>query len=203
MKEKLKKYFQRMPLVITYAAALNACFNVSAVELLIETISTDLELFDDGHTTKPKEWFNQSLKGLYNIYYMKYGNLTSQPTSGASSLRTSSESPMTNLFYKLKEKSNKLAKNDRSLTFEYERYVNTNFISHLEPTEFAATSVASESAFSTSEKVLSIRRTKLTLMSLEMCMCLKDHLDTQERVQHTSTLENALDFEEEILDAEV
>ncbi|GKB07037.1 hypothetical protein Tco_0835270 [Tanacetum coccineum] len=36
-----------------------------------------------------------------------------------------------------------------------------------------------------------------------MCMCLKDHLDAQERKQHTSTLENALDFEDEVLDAEV
>nr|GEU31452.1 plant UBX domain-containing protein 4-like [Tanacetum cinerariifolium] len=36
-----------------------------------------------------------------------------------------------------------------------------------------------------------------------MCMCLKDHLDAQERKQHTSTLENALDFEDEILDAKV
>ncbi|GKB94637.1 hypothetical protein Tco_0980774 [Tanacetum coccineum] len=30
-----------------------------------------------------------------------------------------------------------------------------------------------------------------------------DHLDAQERKQHTSNLENALNFEEEILDAEV
>ncbi|GJZ93274.1 zinc finger BED domain-containing protein RICESLEEPER 2 [Tanacetum coccineum] len=66
-----------------------------------------------------------------------------------------------------------------------------------------ATSVASESAFSTSGRVLSIRRTKLTPSSLQMCMCLKDHLDAQERKQHTSTLENALDFEDEILDAEL
>ncbi|GJZ02800.1 reverse transcriptase domain-containing protein [Tanacetum coccineum] len=36
-----------------------------------------------------------------------------------------------------------------------------------------------------------------------MCMCLKDHLDAQKRKQHTSNLENALDFEEKILDAEV
>ncbi|GJU15589.1 hypothetical protein Tco_1143555 [Tanacetum coccineum] len=36
-----------------------------------------------------------------------------------------------------------------------------------------------------------------------MCMCLKDHLDAQERKQDTSTLENALDFEDEVLDAEV
>ncbi|GKB12759.1 putative AC transposase [Tanacetum coccineum] len=66
-----------------------------------------------------------------------------------------------------------------------------------------ATSVASESAFSTSGRVLSIRRTRLTPASLEMCMCLKDHLDATDRIQHTSNLENSLDFEEEILDEEV
>ncbi|GKD69064.1 zinc finger BED domain-containing protein RICESLEEPER 2 [Tanacetum coccineum] len=66
-----------------------------------------------------------------------------------------------------------------------------------------ATSVAPESAFSTNERVLSIRRTKLTPSSLEMCICLKDHLNAQERKQHTSTLENALDFEDEVLDAEM
>nr|GEU89311.1 zinc finger BED domain-containing protein RICESLEEPER 2 [Tanacetum cinerariifolium] len=63
--------------------------------------------------------------------------------------------------------------------------------------------VASEYAFSTSRRVLSIQRTRLTPVSLEMCMCLKDHLDAQERKQDKSTLETPLDFEEEILDAEV
>ncbi|GKF14884.1 zinc finger BED domain-containing protein RICESLEEPER 2, partial [Tanacetum coccineum] len=130
------------------------------------------------------------------------------------------------------EKSNKRAKNDRLTSSEYRRYVNEDFISHLEPHEFAgfdvldfwkakesmfpvlsrmamdlisvqATSVASESVFSTSGMVLLIRRTRLTPTSLEMCMCLKDHLDATERIQHTSNLENALDFEEEILDEEV
>ncbi|GJW70328.1 pentatricopeptide repeat-containing protein [Tanacetum coccineum] len=66
-----------------------------------------------------------------------------------------------------------------------------------------ATSVASESAFSISGRVLSIRRTRLTPASLEMCMCLKDHLDAQERKQDKSTLETLVDFKEEILDAEV
>nr|GEW81170.1 zinc finger BED domain-containing protein RICESLEEPER 3 [Tanacetum cinerariifolium] len=66
-----------------------------------------------------------------------------------------------------------------------------------------ATSVASESAFSTSGRVLSIRRTRLTPASLEICMCLKDHLDAQERKQDKSTLETPVDFNEEILDAEV
>nr|GEY57293.1 zinc finger BED domain-containing protein DAYSLEEPER [Tanacetum cinerariifolium] len=52
-------------------------------------------------------------------------------------------------------------------------------------------------------RVLSIPRTKLTPASLEMCMCLKDHLDAQERKQDKFSLENAVDFEEEILDAGV
>nr|GEU34588.1 zinc finger BED domain-containing protein RICESLEEPER 2-like [Tanacetum cinerariifolium] len=62
---------------------------------------------------------------------------------------------------------------------------------------------ASESAFSTSGRVLSIERTRLAPASLEMCMCLKDHLDPQERKQDKSTLETPVDFKEEILDAEV
>nr|GEZ77364.1 putative AC transposase [Tanacetum cinerariifolium] len=66
-----------------------------------------------------------------------------------------------------------------------------------------ATPVASESAFSTSGRVLSIRRTRLTPASLEMYACLKDHLDAQERKQDKSTLETPVDIEEEILDAEV
>nr|GEW79649.1 retrovirus-related Pol polyprotein from transposon TNT 1-94 [Tanacetum cinerariifolium] len=65
------------------------------------------------------------------------------------------------------------------------------------------TSVASEFAFSISGRVLSIRKTRLTPASLEMCMCLKDRLDAQERKQDKSTLETLVDFEEEILDADV
>ncbi|GJR21281.1 zinc finger BED domain-containing protein RICESLEEPER 3 [Tanacetum coccineum] len=64
-------------------------------------------------------------------------------------------------------------------------------------------SVAFESAFSTSGRVLSIRRTRLTPASLEMCMCLKDHLDAQERKQDKCPLEIPLDFEEDVLNDEV
>ncbi|GJY81650.1 gypsy type transposase [Tanacetum coccineum] len=66
-----------------------------------------------------------------------------------------------------------------------------------------ATSVAFEFVFSTSGRVLSIRRTRLTPAFLEMCMCLKDHLDKKDRIQNTSSLEHSLDFEEDILEAEV
>ena len=50
-----------------------------------------------------------------------------------------------------------------------------------------ASTVASESAFSVSGRVLSIRRTRLTPAAVEMCICLKDHLDAAERIQHVYT----------------
>nr|GEW45026.1 putative AC transposase [Tanacetum cinerariifolium] len=66
-----------------------------------------------------------------------------------------------------------------------------------------ASSVASESLFSTSGRVLSIRRTRLTPASLEMCMCLKDHLDAKEHKQDKCPLEIPLNFKEDVFDDEM
>ncbi|GJV66591.1 zinc finger BED domain-containing protein RICESLEEPER 2 [Tanacetum coccineum] len=74
---------------------------------------------------------------------------------------------------------------------------------HADILSVQASSVASESAFSTSGRLLTIRRTRLTPESLEMCMCLKDHLDAQERKQNTSPLELPLDVEEGVFNDEV
>ncbi|GJT66333.1 putative nuclease HARBI1 [Tanacetum coccineum] len=66
-----------------------------------------------------------------------------------------------------------------------------------------ASTVASGSAFSLCGRVLSIRRTRFTLSSLEMCICLKKHIDTQERIQHTLILEDdCLEVEEQLLEVE-
>ncbi|GKF89975.1 zinc finger BED domain-containing protein RICESLEEPER 2 [Tanacetum coccineum] len=116
------------------------------------------------------------------------------------------------------------------MSSEYERYVSFDFATHLQPIEYAcvvgfwkenetmfpvlshmamdiisvqASSVAFESAFSTSGRVLPIRRTRLTPASLEMCMCLKDHLDVNERKQDKCHLEIPLDFEEDVFDDDV
>ncbi|GJU78070.1 zinc finger BED domain-containing protein RICESLEEPER 2 [Tanacetum coccineum] len=66
-----------------------------------------------------------------------------------------------------------------------------------------ASTVASKSAFSTSGRVLSIRRTRLTPTSLEICICLKDHLDAAERIQHIASLEDRLEYEGQLHDVEV
>ncbi|GJY65201.1 zinc finger BED domain-containing protein RICESLEEPER 2 [Tanacetum coccineum] len=185
-----------MPTVITCAAALNPYFNVSGVDFLIESITIDLECFDDGFATKAKERFNGYFQGLYNTYYLKYGNPTTQSTHSSTQ---SGGNLMVNLFHRLKDQSKKRAKNDHLGSSEYERYLLSEFLSHLWPDEFADF----ESAFSTSGRVLSIKRARLTPASLEMCMYLKDHLDAQDRIQNTSSLEHSLAFEENILEEEV
>ncbi|GJV84908.1 zinc finger BED domain-containing protein RICESLEEPER 2 [Tanacetum coccineum] len=154
-------------------------------------------------------------------------------TNSNSTLKNNISHPHCEAFKMVSEAGkSSMAKHDRLATSEYERYVESDFVSHLSTEELAgydvlgfwnanestfpvisqiardilsvqATSVASESAFTTSGRVLSIRRTRLTLASLEMCMCLKYHMDAAERVQHTSNPENFLDFEEEILEEEV
>nr|GFA22847.1 zinc finger BED domain-containing protein RICESLEEPER 2-like [Tanacetum cinerariifolium] len=152
--------------------------------------------------------------------------------TGTSSSRVSGGNQMNRLLNRLQEHTKKKSKNDLSLSSEYERYANSDFVTLFDNSAFAtfdllgfwkakesifpvlsrmaidiisvqATLVASESTFSTSGRVLSIQRTRLTPASLEMRLWLKDHLDAKERKQHKSGLENPIDFEEEILDAEV
>ncbi|KAF5814329.1 putative HAT dimerization domain, ribonuclease H-like superfamily [Helianthus annuus] len=66
-----------------------------------------------------------------------------------------------------------------------------------------ASTVASESAFSFSGRVISLRRTKLSPESVEMCICLKDYLDAAERIQHVESLEDENGVETDIHEEEV
>ncbi|GJZ03398.1 zinc finger BED domain-containing protein RICESLEEPER 2 [Tanacetum coccineum] len=106
---------------------------------------------------------------------------------------------MTNLLNKLKQNSNKRAKHGRITSGEYERYVQSDFVSHLLTEELAGYDVlgfwkAKESTF----PVLS--HLALDILSVQAT---SDHLDATERIQHTSNLENCLDFEAEILEEDV
>ena len=235
MKEKLVKYFESLPPVITCAAALNPCYNLCGVELLIESISNDLGLTADkvNFVEDAQRDFNNSFKGLWNYYFEKYGNPAPSMDDGSSSSRSSHRgNPIQGLLQKLRENPNKKIRSDRLQNNEYTRYTGTDFISCI-PAEqqvdfdvlafwksketmfpvlskmardlfsVQATSVASESAFSTSGRVLSNRRTKLTLASLEMCMCLKDHLDAIKRRQHKTSLEDPLEMEGGVYEVEV
>ncbi|GKA86918.1 hypothetical protein Tco_0808629 [Tanacetum coccineum] len=150
--------------------------------------------------------FNHFIEGVQPLYYAKYDNPTQsfQTRGGATSSKASDGNKYSRLLSGLKAHTKKKTMTDPTMCSEYERYVNSDFITHLHPKEFASFDVlASESAFLTSGRVLSIRRTRLTLTSLEMCMCLKDHLDAKERKQDKCPLEIPLVFEEDVFDDEV
>ncbi|GJX11188.1 zinc finger BED domain-containing protein RICESLEEPER 2 [Tanacetum coccineum] len=195
-------------------------------------ISRDLEFEDDGFATRSLDWFHESFQGLYNMYYSKYGTNQTQSTSGGGSSSGVTRDPYARLLQGLTQHKKKKSRGDPTMSSEYEQYLKTDFVSGLQPKDFAsydvlgfwkskenqfpvlsrmamdilsvqASSVASESAFSTSGRLLTIRRTRLTPESLEMCMCLKDHLDAQERKQNTSPLELPLDVEEGVFNDEV
>ncbi|GJU76151.1 zinc finger BED domain-containing protein RICESLEEPER 2 [Tanacetum coccineum] len=221
-----------MPPIITCAAALNPCFNVSGVDYLIENISRDLEFADDGFATRSVDYFHESFQGLYNMYYTKYGSHQTQSTTAEGSSSQKSRDPLSRMVHGLTQHKQKKARGDPIMSSEYEQYIKTDFVRGLQPKDYEsydvlgfwktkenqfpvlsrmaldilsvqASSVASESAFSTSGRILSIRRTRLTAESLEMCMCLKDHLDAHERRQHTTPLELPLDVEEGVFNDEV
>ncbi|GJV11318.1 zinc finger BED domain-containing protein RICESLEEPER 2 [Tanacetum coccineum] len=67
-----------------------------------------------------------------------------------------------------------------------------------------ASTGASESNFSISGRVISQRRTKITQLAMEVCICLKYHIDSMERIQNISPLEgDMLRVEEEIHEEEI
>ncbi|GJU86620.1 zinc finger BED domain-containing protein RICESLEEPER 2 [Tanacetum coccineum] len=211
-------------------------FHVQSTDYLVEqfaglNISRDLEFEDDGFATRSLDWFHESFQGLYNMYYSKYGTNQTQSTSGGGSSSGVTRDPYARLLQGLTQHKKKKSRGDPTMSSEYEQYLKTDFVSGLQPKDFAsydvwfwkskenqfpvlsrmamdilsvqASSVASESAFSTSGRLLTIRRTRLTPESLEMCMCLKDHLDAHERKQNTSPLELPLDVEEGVFNDEV
>ncbi|GJU21362.1 zinc finger BED domain-containing protein RICESLEEPER 2 [Tanacetum coccineum] len=136
------------------------------------------------------------------------------------------------IFQRLRQESIKRSRSENTGTNEFGRYTGTDWIIDMEQEELnnfnilcwwkerqsqflvlsimagdllsiQASTVASESAFPLSGRVLSIRRTRLTSTSLEMCIYLKDHLDTQERTLHTSNPEgDCLEIEQQLLKAE-
>ncbi|KAJ9553532.1 hypothetical protein OSB04_017577 [Centaurea solstitialis] len=67
-----------------------------------------------------------------------------------------------------------------------------------------ASTVASESAFSLSGRVISERRSRLSPQSVECCICLKDFLDGEDRIQHEQDLTRDLDgIEDNLYENEV
>nr|GEU65191.1 hypothetical protein [Tanacetum cinerariifolium] len=100
-----------------------------------------------------------------------------------------------------------LANKNRCNHFPAENWVTIESLTQLLEVFNTATEILSGVYYPTSPLLLNsrlpIRRTRLTPASLEMCMCLKDHLDAKERKQDKCPLETPLHFEEDVFDDEV
>ena len=149
----------------------------------------------------------------------------------ASGSTSSHSNPELNLFNSLRNAGSKRSRGNTPSS-ELGRYLGTDFLATMLPEEFdnfdvlawwkdreshfpilaamardllsvQASTVASESAFSFSGRVLSMRRTRLTPSSVETCICLKDYLDAAQRIQHETTLEDEVAIEEPIHNYEV
>ena len=68
-----------------------------------------------------------------------------------------------------------------------------------------ASTVTSESTFSVSDRVISQRRSKISVELVEVCISLKDYLDGAARKHHITSLEDAIvaDLETNIDNEEV
>ncbi|KAK1424635.1 hypothetical protein QVD17_19968 [Tagetes erecta] len=218
MKEKLRNYFKAMPPIFTCATALNPYVNVAGVEFLIEKITNNLDLEkEDVHfSTNAKADFNRYLSNMFDVYLSRYESKVDAAISNDDKKDT-----MVSFYNMLRKNNIKIARG------ELERYITTNFISNVSRQDFEnfdilawwkdnefrfptlatmardlltvqASTVALESAFSFSGRTISLRRTRLDPTLVEMCICLKDHLDATDRIQHTSNLEGEMSMETDI-----
>lgn len=189
-------------------------------------LSFGVEGEDPNYITSQIFYFKDNFKKLFGVYATKYGQqqnpIVDQMRAGSSRMTRDIN---INLYNSLFEDATKRQRTSAP-TSELGQYMATNFLRTLSPDEFAnfdilawwkereiqypilsamardllavqASTVASESAFSTSGRLISDRRTRLTPEAVEVCVCLKDYLDGVDRIQHESSLEGP------ILDKEV
>ncbi|GJY02231.1 zinc finger BED domain-containing protein RICESLEEPER 2 [Tanacetum coccineum] len=85
------------------------------------------------------------------------------------------------------------------MSSEYERYVNSDFVTHLHPKAFATFDVLGF----WKEKETMFPVLSSMAMDIISVQASSDHLDAKERKQDKCPLETPLDFEEDVFDDEV
>ncbi|GKC63195.1 hypothetical protein Tco_1095793, partial [Tanacetum coccineum] len=98
----------------------------------------DLEFEDDGFATRSLDWFHESFQGLYNMYYSQYGTNQTQSTSGGGSSSGVSRDPYARLLHGLTPTKKKKSRGDPTMSSEYEQYLKTDFVTGLQPKDFAS-----------------------------------------------------------------
>jgi len=220
MEAKFIKYYREMPAMFTCAAALNPTINVQGVENMIECINNSLNLNIDDNEHLGVSHFNNIFTQFYNHYDELYGSRPRQevaPTPSSDSWKN-----MISQVISRKKSRTSSSLNDLGLytKTDFRDFMSTNEINNFNILEWwknkcntypvmsimardiltiQASTVASESAFSLSGRILNEQRSRLTDESLELCICYKDYLDANNRVQHINPIETSTsEFEEEL-----
>ncbi|KAK1412859.1 hypothetical protein QVD17_34428 [Tagetes erecta] len=184
------------------------------------------------HATQAKAKFNHDFQRLFDVYHLKYepttGTTFSQSEASSSQPMKDPKKNFLNVFRESVAKKHKGA----APSSELGRYSGTDYTSTMSANDIdsfnilawwkvrevvfpvlsamardllssQASTVALESAFSTSGRVISLRRTRFSPEAVEMCSCLKDHLDAMDRIQHLTSLKDDIEPESKIHDEEV
>ncbi|KAK1404300.1 hypothetical protein POM88_003905 [Heracleum sosnowskyi] len=162
-----------MPQMFCCVAALDPKIGVDGVESLIECINCNLGTSIDA-TSASIQKFNQTLNAFYDHYETLYG---AKPRDIP--VETGKQSDILE-FWKT-----------RSCHYPVVAIMACDILT------VQASTVASESAFSFSGRILNERRSRLSSSSLEVCICYKDHLDAEERIQDVDSAEDSSSSDEE------
>lgn len=213
MEEKFKKYYEKMPSSITCAAALNPLIKSIGVQALLTKIDGNLGIYDNQNY----ENFNRDFQALYNHYDITYGRDRSRAPSVSSSVATF----VSDIQQTISQISGSSSFNTNEVSDLY-LYSRTDFICTMSQEEsenldilqwwnkhsrqytvlaaiardlltVQASTVASESCFSLSGRIIDEKRSRLSPESLEVCICYRDYLAAKRREQHTIDVESSSD----------
>ncbi|GKA25041.1 zinc finger BED domain-containing protein RICESLEEPER 2-like protein [Tanacetum coccineum] len=187
---------------------------------------------DDTYVSRQIARFNATFDNMFQVYLHKYSssasNIHSMHQEASLSSRGSNESKQ---MYNILVSENRKRARGNTPSSELERYGASDFLGQISIEEFEdldilgwwktresqflilaamardllsvqESTVAFESAFSVSGRVISPQRTKLTPTSVKVFICFKHHLNSIERIQHISPLEGEFERMEEQIHAE-
>ncbi|GAY53194.1 hypothetical protein CUMW_147530 [Citrus unshiu] len=174
MEEKFQKYWKDIPHLFIFAAVLDPTIKEVGAKLLVEGISENLQTRLDT--------IMSSMHELFNFYRNKFGS--SSTYSNVQQASTSYKNPAHLLLLK------DLATPSQLQNFDIlEFWMGKTFfflilsIMARDLLTPPASTVASESAFSTGGRILDEHRSRLSSETLDSLLCLKDWEDAERRVQ--------------------
>ncbi|KAK1424157.1 hypothetical protein QVD17_19476 [Tagetes erecta] len=163
------------------------------------------------HATEAKIKFNHDFQRLFDVYHLRYEPTTVRPFSQSEASSSKPMKDPKKNFLNVVRLSVAKKQKGASPSSELGRYSGTDYTSTMSADDIdsfdildwwkgreaefpvlsamsrdllssQAYTVASESAFSTCGRVISLRRTRLSPEAVETCICLKDHLDAIDRI---------------------